>query len=173
MSHGCPLPDNWGIKVILTLLSAIFGGALRLAPEILKFLGQNAQNAHELAMQDKQLQFLQVQGQLKTAEISAQGQINLEQAQMAAIQALNQSQASEAMAGGWLISAINALVRPMVTFYIFGLWGAYTIASMLYAYQLSGNAIQSVMNTWTPDDAQMLGMIASFYFVGRVWDKNS
>ena len=159
--------------MILTLLSAIFGGALRLAPEILKFLGQNAQNAHELAMQDKQLQFLQVQGQLKTAEISAQGAINLQQAQIAAIQALNQSQASEAMAGGWFIAAINALVRPMVTFYIFGLWGAYTVASMLYAYQLSGNALQAVMGTWTADDAQMLSMIAAFYFVGRTWDKDS
>lgn len=159
--------------MILTLLSAVFGGALRLAPEILKFLGQNAQNAHELSMQDKQLQFLQVQGQLKTAEISAQGAINLQQAQIAAIQALNQSQASEAMAGGWFIAAINALVRPMVTFYIFGLWGAYTVASMLYAYQLSGNALQAVMGTWTADDAQMLSMIASFYFVGRVWDKEA
>lgn len=159
--------------MILTLLSAVFGGALRLAPEILKFLGQNAQNQHELAMQACQLQFLQVQGQLKTDEINAQGAINLQQSQIAAIQALNQSQSAEAMAGGWLIAAINALVRPLVTFYIFGLWGAYTIASMLYAYQLSGNALQAVMGTWTADDAQMLSMIAAFYFVGRTWDKAS
>jgi hypothetical protein len=159
--------------MILTLLSAIFGGALRLAPEVLKFLGQNEQNAHELAMQDKQLQFLQVQGQLKTDEINAQGAINMQQAQIQAITALNQSQASEAMAGGWFVAAINALVRPMVTFYIFGLWGAYTLACLLNAYQQSGNAIAALMGVWTQDDASMLSMIASFYFVGRVWDKQS
>jgi len=159
--------------MILTLLSAVFGGALRLAPEILKFLGQNAQNQHELAMQDKQLQFLQVQGQLKTDEINAQGAINLQQAQISAIQAMNLSQASEAQAGGWLIAAINALVRPMITFYIFGLWGAYTVACMLNAFHQSGDALQAIMSIWTQDDASMLSMIASFYFLGRVFDKAS
>ena len=58
--------------MILTLLSAIFGGALRVVPAILSYLGQGQQNAHELAMQDKQLMFLQVQGKLKTDEIAAQ-----------------------------------------------------------------------------------------------------
>lgn len=157
--------------MFLTLLSAIFGGALRLAPEVLKFLGQNAQNEHELQMQDKQLAFLQVQGQLKTNEINAQGVVDAQTATVQAIVAMNQSQASEAQAGGWLISAINALVRPMITFYIFALWGVHETASMLYAYKLTGDALQALQNTWTPDDAAMLSMIASFYFVGRVWDK--
>ena len=157
--------------MILTLLSAIFGGALRLAPELLKFFGQNAQNAHELAMQDKQLAFLQVQGQMKLQEIAAQGNIDMVKSQLDAISSVNATQAAESAAGGWFIAAINALVRPIVTFYIFGLWGAYTLACLLNAYHQSGNAITALMSVWTQDDASMLSMIASFYFVGRVWDK--
>lgn len=158
--------------MILTLLSAIFGGALRLAPEILKWLGQKDQNAHELAMQDKQLEFLRVQGQLKTDEISVQGNIDMAKSQVDAIVALNQQQAQMSIAGGWMVAALNALVRPLVTFYIFGLWGVHKVATMLYAYHQTGDALGALMGTWTADDASMLSMIASFYFVGRVWDKH-
>lgn len=157
--------------MILTLLSAIFGGALRLAPEILKWLGQKDQDQHELAMQDKQYLFLQLQGKLQIDAAVTAGDINLQQAQLQAIQALNTSQATMAVAGGKFVAGLNALVRPLITFYIFGLWGANRVASMLYAYHLSGDVVQVLMNTWTADDAAMLSMIASFYFVGRAIDK--
>ena len=157
--------------MILTMLSAVFGGLLRLAPEVLKWLGQKDQNAHELAMQDKQLQFLQVQGKMKTDEIQLQGNIDQAKAQVDAIVALNAQQTQVSIASGWLIAAINALVRPLVTYYLFALYGTHKLATMLYAYHTSGNALAALMGTWTADDAAMLSMIASFYFVGRVWDK--
>lgn len=157
--------------MLLTLLSAIFGGVLRLAPELLKFLGQKDQDAHELAMQDKQYLFQQLQGRQQIEAATTAGNIALEAQQLATIQALNASQAQMAVASGKFISGLNALVRPFITFFIFGLWGAQRIATMVYAYHLSGDVIQTLMNTWTPDDAAMLSMIASFYFVGRSIDK--
>lgn len=159
--------------MLLTLLSAIFGGALRLAPELLKFLGQKDQDAHELAMQDKQYLFLQLQGKLAIDEAVAQGNITIQQQQIQAIQALNQVQANMAIASGKFVAGLNSLVRPLVTFYIFGLWGAHEMASLVYAYHLSGDSVQALMNTWTADDAAMLSMIASFYFVGRAVEKNN
>lgn len=157
---------------MLTLLSAIFGGALRLVPELLKWLGQKDQNAHELAMQDKQLAFLQVQGKLKTDEINAQGAIDMSKSQIDAIVAVNQQQMQEATGAGWFVCAINALVRPLVTFYIFALWGAHELATMLYAYRATGDAMDALQNAWTVNDQNLLAMIAAFYFVGRTWDKN-
>lgn len=159
--------------MLLTLLSAIFGGALRLAPELLKFLGQKDQDAHELAMQDKQYLFLQLQGKLAIDEAVAQGNIVLQQKQLDAIQALNQVQGQMAVAGGKFVAGLNALVRPIITFYIFALWGCHEMAALVYAYNLSGDTIQSLMNTWTADDAAMLSMIASFYFVGRAIEKQA
>lgn len=159
--------------MILTLLSAVFGGLLRLAPEVLKFLGQNQANAHELAMQDKQLEFLRVQGQQKTGEITLQGNIDMAKGQVDAIVALNQTQAQMATSGGWMIAAVNALVRPLVTYYLFALYGTHKLATMLYAYHTTGNALSALMGTWTADDAGMLSMIASFWFVGRTIDKRN
>ena len=71
--------------MLLTLLSAIFGGALRLAPEILKFMGQKDQDAHELAMQDNQYLFQQLQGKQQMEAAQVQGDINLEQQQLQTI----------------------------------------------------------------------------------------
>ena len=158
--------------MLLTLLSAIFGGALRLAPEILKFMGQKDQDAHELAMQDKQYLFQQLQGRQQIEAATTAGNIALEAQQLATIEALNASQAQMAVAGGKFTSGLNALVRPTITFFIFALWGAKHIATMIYAYHLTGDVPQVLMNTWTTDDAAMLSMIAAFYFVGRSVDKS-
>ena len=43
--------------MIETLLGGLLGGAFRLAPEILKWLDRKEERGHELAMQDKALEF--------------------------------------------------------------------------------------------------------------------
>ena len=58
--------------MIETLLGGLLGGAFRLAPEILKWLDRNGERAHELAMQDKALEFEKLRGAQRMAEILAQ-----------------------------------------------------------------------------------------------------
>lgn len=157
--------------MLLTLLSAVFGGVLRLVPEVLKWLGQKDENAHELAMQDKQLQFLTLQGKLKVDEINAQGTIDMAKSQIDAIVAVNSLQNASAQAGGSFVSALTAIVRPVVTMYLFALWGAHEMATMVYAYRATGDMLDALQNCWTVNDQNLLAMIASFWFVGRVWDK--
>ena len=67
--------------MFLTLISGLFGGVLRLAPEVLKFLDAKNDRAHELAMQDKQLAFQQLQGQQQLQVIQAQGAIDVQKAE--------------------------------------------------------------------------------------------
>jgi len=43
--------------MIETLLGGLLGGAFRFAPEILKWLDRKGERSHELAMQDKALEF--------------------------------------------------------------------------------------------------------------------
>ncbi|GGH55394.1 hypothetical protein GCM10010975_12910 [Comamonas phosphati] len=43
--------------MIETLLGGLLGGAFRLAPELLKWLDRQGERGHELAMQDKALEF--------------------------------------------------------------------------------------------------------------------
>ena len=50
--------------MIETLLGGLLGGAFRLAPEILKWMDRNGERSHELAMQDKALEFEKLRGLL-------------------------------------------------------------------------------------------------------------
>jgi hypothetical protein len=159
--------------MFLTLFSGIFGGLLRLAPELLKWLDRKDDRAHELDMQDKQLEFLKLQGQTRVDEIQTRGDVDTTIEQLRTIAQLNQSQAQMAVAGGGLAAAISSLVRPLVTFFIFGMWGAHKVAVMLYAYNATGDLVDTLVNAWTVDDAALLSMIASFWFVGRVLDKRN
>ena len=43
--------------MIETLLGGLLGAAFRLAPEVLKWLDRKGERGHELAMQDKALEF--------------------------------------------------------------------------------------------------------------------
>lgn len=57
--------------MIETLLGGLLGGAFRLAPEILKWLDRKGERGHELAMQDKALEFEKLRGATRMAEIDA------------------------------------------------------------------------------------------------------
>ena len=57
--------------MIETLLGGLLGGAFRLAPEFLKWLDRKGERGHELAMQDKALEFEKVRGASRMAEIGA------------------------------------------------------------------------------------------------------
>ncbi|BBA33672.1 uncharacterized protein sS8_1715 [Methylocaldum marinum] len=48
--------------MIETLLGGLLGGAFRLAPELLKWLDRKGERGHELAMQDKALEFEKLRG---------------------------------------------------------------------------------------------------------------
>lgn len=159
--------------MLLTFLSAVFGGFLRLAPELLKYLDRGADRTHELEMQDKQLAFLQATNEAKVSEAHIQADSVLTQAHMDAIVAANTSQAQMAQSSGVIVAALSALVRPTITFLVFGMWAVHKIATMVYAWQLTGNSTQVLMNMWDVDSAAMLSMILSFWFVGRVIEKDN
>ena len=53
--------------MIETLLGGLLGGVFRLAPEILKWMDRNGERGHELAMQDKALEFEKLRGAQRMA----------------------------------------------------------------------------------------------------------
>lgn len=57
--------------MIETLLGGLLDGIFRLAPEVLKWLDRKGERGHELAMQDKALEFEKLRGAQRMAEIGA------------------------------------------------------------------------------------------------------
>lgn len=64
------------------------------------------------------------------------------------------------------------MVRPGVTWWLVGLYSAARIAGIHAAFQESGSVFSAVQSTYTSVDFDMLTMVLTFWFVGRVWERN-
>src|SRR5262249_12037444 len=130
--------------MLLTILSGLFGGLLRLAPELLKFLDAKNDRAHELAMQDKALEFQKLTGTQKIAEINQTVTGDIEKSRFDALSAAYASQATMASDGGKWVSFVSALVRPAVTFFVFAMWASFKIAVLAYTWHQQGNLVDTM-----------------------------
>lgn len=153
--------------MIETLLGGVFGGLLRLAPELLKVLDRKAERQHELNMVSLEHDFAKTQAEVALRIGHQQVQVR----EFEAIAQASEEQSRTSVAAGWLIAAINALVRPLTTYLFLGCY--FLVKAALYSMAVTqGGAWQQVIvSLWTADDATILFMIISFWFVGRVYER--
>lgn len=152
-----------------SIVGGALGGLLRFAPEIVKFFDRRSERKHELALQDKQLEFEKLRGNQRMAEIDAQTSA---QQFVSAVDALKESVKAQAQATGirW-VDAASALVRPLWTYLVLFMWSMLKWATY---YQLTAKGLSwdvAVQTMWTPEDAGMLSMLGSFWFLDRVIKK--
>lgn len=151
-----------------TLLGSLMGGVFRIVPEVMKIWDAKNEREHELAMLGKEMEFAKIKGEISMREAEA----TMTVAEIGAMSEALREQGQTARAAGKFVSAISALVRPLVTYWFVVLYSAVKIASMLLAYQTNGDWKEVLINSWTKDDMAMLMLILTFWFVGRVWDRN-
>jgi hypothetical protein len=151
--------------VLETIAGGLFGGLLRLAPEAFKLFDRANERKHELAMLSAEMEFARVRGEIAMRQTEAVMTV----AEMDAIGEAFKEQSETAKNGGWLISAISALVRPMITYAFAGTYFAVKLAGYLIALEQGGNWRDVLIAMWTPDDMAMMNLILTFWFVGRVW----
>lgn len=154
--------------MIETLLSGVFGGALRLAPEVLKIFDRKYEREHELAMLKQEHEFAKSQAEVQLRT----GEQNLVIKELDAVTSAIEEQGATARAAGWAIAALSALVRPTVTYMFLMAYFLVKIALYSMAIDQGGTWDQVILQLWTKDDVSILFMIISFWFVGRVYERN-
>lgn len=152
-----------------TLLGGLFGGLLRLAPEVLKTLDRKDERKHELAMLDRELDFTKARAEVELRRIDTE----LSTSELSAISDAFKEQAQTAETAGKLVSAISALVRPLVTYIFIGLYALVKLAAYAISLQQGGAWQQVLVSMWSIDDMAVLNMILSFWFVGRVYERSN
>ena len=149
------------------LLGSIFGGLFRLAPEVLKWLDKKNERQHELNMFTLQTDLEKMRGQFRMEERYVDHSI----AQLDAIQEAFKAQAQEASSSYKWVSALSALVRPSITYILFGLYVAVKITAITYAINSGAPWNEVLRANWDADDFGMLNMILTFWFIGRAIER--
>lgn len=149
------------------VIGSVLGGLFRLAPEVMKWLDKKSERDHELAMFDRQCQFEQLKGQQKLAEIGAARDAAVDTGVMSAFNNAIQQQADMVVAAGGWAAKVSALVRPLLTFWV---WTLYTVAfGMLLwiTWQVTHDPEKLVKLILTPDFMALLCGITNYWFLDR------
>ena len=155
--------------MIETLLGGLLGGAFRLAPEVLKWLDRRSERGHELAMQDKALEFERLRGTQRMAEIGASADAAWN---TSALQALQEAIAAQGQRSGVAAAdALSASVRPVITYWFMALYCAAKTAAFIAAVTAGADWGAAVLHAWTEADQALWAGVLNFWFLGRVFDR--
>ena len=155
--------------MIETLLGGVFGGLLRLAPELIKTFDRGNERKHELAMLGAEMEFARVKGDIAMRQTEATMTIT----ELNTMAEAFKEQSTTAQAAGKFVAAISALVRPLITYAFVGAYFAVKVASYLIALSQGGEWRDVLISLWDQNDVTIMFMIISFWFVGRTLDRNN
>ncbi len=155
--------------MIETLLGGLLGGVFRLAPEILKWLDRKGERGHELAMQDKALEFEKLRGAQRMAEIGSAAEAAWN---VGAIEALREAVTAQGRPSGVLwADALSASVRPVITYWFMALYCAAKTAGFAAAVTAGAGLGTAILHAWTEADQALWAGVLNFWFLGRVFDR--
>lgn len=149
-------------------LGTLLGGVFRMAPEVLKWLDRKNERAHELAMFGQQVDLEKTRGQIKLDEIGAQRDAAVDTGAMSAFQAALEQQTEMVKAAGGFAATLSALVRPLLTFWIWTLYSAAFITLLWATWEVTKDPVKVAELVLTPDFMTILAGITNFWFLDRV-----
>jgi hypothetical protein len=148
------------------LLSLVFGGLLRLAPELIGFFKQKRDQEHELKMTALQLDIDKARAQQALDLAHANAAIAADQADMQALISAVGAQATPS--GSRWADALSASVRPVLTYWHgVVLFTAHKVALMNIAMAGGVTWQLAVTQSFGEFDRMLVGSIFSFWFVDR------
>ena len=155
--------------MIETLLGGLLGGAFRLAPEFLKWLDRKGERGHELAMQDKALEFEKIRGAQRMDEIGAGADAAWN---VGAIETLREAVRTQGEKTGvrWA-DALSSSVRPVITYWFMALYCAAKTAAFVGAVTAGAGYGVAILHAWTEADQALWAGVLNFWFLGRVFDR--
>lgn len=160
--------------MIETLIGGALGGALRLAPEVLKMLDRKNERKHELQLLDKNTAAEQARAASGLKEIEAKADAAQITGAIGALQEALKGQFQ--VTGNKLIDALNFSVRPVLTYLIAGPYAlgkfAVFIALLWTGHALDASVVKAALDaTYTATDMGIVAGIINFFFLGRVFDR--
>ena len=150
-----------------TVLSGIFGGILRLAPEVFKYFNMKAEQAHELAMQKVAYDFQVLKGKQEVDMIIEKGATNWNTGALSSLETAIKEQGKPS--GVKWIDGWNAMMRPLIaTQWVVLLYPAVLITTFIVQMQRGEDILIAMNAVFGENEKATCAFIIDFFFIGRV-----
>jgi hypothetical protein len=149
------------------ILGSVLGGLFRLAPEVLKFLDRKNERLHELKMFEQQCQLEAQRGQQKLQEIGAQHGMAVDVGVLDAFKSAVEQQTEMVKAAGGWVASLSASVRPVVTYWILGLWSFVHVWFAWNAWLAGASPKEVFVAMMSTDFAALVAGTINFWFLDR------
>jgi hypothetical protein len=153
----------------MAIESLIIGAIARLAPEVLAIIDKRGERKHELKMAEQNLKITQLQNEGKLAIVDREIEGKQFEAGVLALKAGIEAQGKPT--GIRWIDALNASVRPVIAYWVFGLYSIAKLAQIEMARATGIGVSEAVQVSWTQFDGEMMSAVIMFFFVGRIWER--
>lgn len=155
------------------VLSFIFGGIFRLAPELLKWMDKKDERKHELAMLDAQMKADQLRAELAIRQIDAEAEVILGRAEMDAI--IEATKAQGQKSGVRWIDGFNSLLRPLIAFWWVIVLYSGSLCVQFYAlvWKFHESVPVAVLTVFGAQEKSIALSIIGFVFVDRAIRRGS
>lgn len=149
-----------------TLLGGVFGGLLRMAPEVLKWLDRKSERAHELNMFDRQLAADKARADSQMALSQLQADTVMGTAELAAMIAATNAQAVKS--GVKWVDAMSSLMRPLITFWWVIVLYTVALGARFWVLVQSGTpTLEAIGLLWGVSEISIVMSIIGYWFVDR------
>jgi hypothetical protein len=149
-----------------TLLGSVLGGAFRLGQAVLDAREKQRDRDQEFRMTGLNGELAEKADERRMKLVGLEGEIKYDADELAAVERVSLSQASEASQAGGFVAAMSASVRPVVTYMLLALYIAVKLAGIIYAWPIDG-MLTAIMGAYTESDSAILSSILAFWFVDR------
>ena len=150
---------------MLTILGGLLGLFTSAFPAIIGYFKQKQDNAHELAMMDKQIEAQKVTSENQLKAVDVQGGWD-------EIKALITAQAQPS--GVKWIDAISQSVRPVITYLFFDMYCAVKVACFVTIMHAGQDVAwtEALKLIWTEEDGALFAAIMAYWFGSRAMAKH-
>ena len=150
---------------MLSLFGSLLGFGTSFLPSILGFFEKGQSNKHDLRMLEAKAKYADTLSKLKVHELDAKADV--EESRSIYLHASEVAKNNKSS----FISALQASVRPVITYFFFILFGTIKGLAVYVAVKEGDDVSQAILNSWDQETAILFSTVISFWFGGRAMRK--
>lgn len=150
---------------MISLVGSLLGFGTSFLPSILGFFEKRQRFKQELLMFEARAKYAEVLTDLRLQEMDAEADIAEAKAIYAHAESLAKANPSK------FIGALQASVRPVITYAFFAIFAFVKIAYVTVAVQAGDEVLPAILQAWDSESKTIFAAVISFWFGHRAMSK--